>query len=295
MEKYSKSKLVAKRYILVFAFIFLVILVYFGIYLFKMLTTDKVEYYEIDRVASSASEEEAKKATPIIINNILMGGVYNGKWVDSLKYYKYSENKVGTEIDVFNEKGKNGTFKIDDIYTSSNKYDTVYVKIIKNDYISEYYALAKGVSGLNLGTKVNITKENEKEYLDKAKRAISDYNYINGSMKLQEAYNVALSFENKYTLLFVTNDGHSDKGIYSAIVAIPNIGEPFCVRYNYYKDAKNAPDFEYYSFKFVGDLNSDGVSEIIVQATREFTTSYYVLELRNGKLKQILETTIIIN
>lgn len=292
MEKYSKSKLVAKRYIIFFIIVFAIIVVYFGIYLIRILTTDKVVYSEIDRVASSCTQEEATKSTPIIINNIVIGAEYNSKWVDSLNYYKYSENKEKTEVEVFNRNGKNGTFNIDEVKSTANKYDTVYVNIIKNDYISEYYAVASGRSRLNLATKIEINEDNEKEFINKARSAVANYNYINGTMKVQEAYDVSLSYDNKYTLLFVTNDGNVNMGVYSAIVAVPNVGSPICIKYNYYKDAKNAPEFEFYSFKFVGDLNNDDLSEIVVQATREFTTSYYVIELRDGKFKQVLESTI---
>ena len=112
-------------------------------------------------------------------------------------------------------------------------------------------------------------------------------------MKLQEAYNVTIDYENRFTLLFVTNDGKAKRGVYSAIVAVSQDGnDSMCVKYNYYKDINNAPDFEIYSFKLSGDLNSDKKSEIIVQGTKEFTSTYYVLELYNGKFRQILQSSV---
>ena len=53
-------------------------------------------------------------------------------------------------------------------------------------------------------------------------------------------------------------------------------------------------DFGIYSFKFVGDLNGDDISEIIVQSTQEFTSTYYVLQLKNNDFYEILRSTILI-
>ena len=190
-------------------------------------------YENIDRSASNVSENEAANSTPIILNNIVIGGVYNGKFVDSLKYYQYSNFKDGTEVDVFNSRGKNGTFKIGKIYSSGTKYDTVYAEIIKNDYISEYYAVAKDSVNLNLPSKLELTQEQEKDYIKIAKKALVEHNYMNNTMKIQAAYNVSLTFEDKYTLLFVTNESKANKGVYSAIVAVSTLGEAKCIKYNY--------------------------------------------------------------
>ncbi len=292
MDKYSKSKLVAKRYVFAGIVVMVAVVILLALYLVRMLTTKNIVYENIDRQASNVSSEEAENATPIILNNIVIGGVYNKKWVDSLNYYQHSKFKDGIEVDVFNRKGKNGTFKIEKVYSSGTKYDTVYAEIIKNDYISEYYAISKDSAGLNLSSSIEITQQNEKEYIKQAKKAISKYNYMNNTMKIQEAYSVSLNFDNKYTLLFVTNDGKVKRGVYSAVIAIPTIGEPVCIKYNYYRNVNNAADFGVYSFKFIGDLNGDGTSEIILQSTQEFTSTYYVIELKNNNFYEILRSTI---
>lgn len=295
MDKYSKNKLVAKRYLVAVMVLLIIILICLGIYIYRLLTTKVVKYGLIDRSASSVKDEEAINSTPIIINNIIIGGVYNSKWVDSLKYVELSKFKEQTEVDIINQRGKAGTYYINKIEKRKNKYDTVYVDIIKNDYISEYYGVAKDKSSVNIANVINMSEEEEKEHIKIVKNALLKFTKMNNSVKINEAYGVSLSANQQYTLLFVSNSDSPNKGVYSAIIAVDMMGKAKVIKYNYYKDVSDAAEFEVYSFKFVGDLNSDGISEIVVQATREFTTSYYVIELKDNEFYEILSSTIVTN
>ena len=53
----------------------------------------------------------------------------------------------------------------------------------------------------------------------------------------------------------------------------------------------DASDWPIYSFKFVGDINEDGTSEIVIQETKEFEVIYDILEYRNGKFVEVLSAS----
>ena len=81
-------------------------------------------------------------------------------------------------------------------------------------------------------------------------------------------------------------------GAYSALIAYDTYtGKVDCIKYNYVRNKNKAQDFGIITLKFVCDLNSDGINELIVQDTKEFSTTYSIIEYRDGKYVQILSST----
>ena len=64
------------------------------------------------------------------------------------------------------------------------------------------------------------------------------------------------------------------------------------VKYNYVKNIKSSVDWPVYSLKFVYDLNSDNVAEILLQETTEYNIKYTVMEYRNNKFYEVLSEKI---
>ena len=80
--------------------------------------------------------------------------------------------------------------------------------------------------------------------------------------------------------------------MFSAVVYVDNNERVSLLKYNYIRDTKDASNWPIYSFKFIGDLNTDGVSEIIIQETKEFEVKYDVIEYKDNKFNEVLSTVI---
>ena len=127
MKKYSKDNLKKRtlsRVLIALLVIIIVICLTVAIYI---LIQKNYIYEKIDDNAKFVSDDVAKNSTPIIIDNVLVGGVYQKKWVDVSQFYAKSNNKSDMEIDVYTKEGKKGTYDLSSI--SQGNSSTIYSAI----------------------------------------------------------------------------------------------------------------------------------------------------------------------
>jgi len=127
----------------VIAYVFL----YFKSYIF---------FHRVDESVALVEKEIAQKSTPIIVNNIVVGGVSNGKFVTSDKYFLYSENKKDVSVKCYNTSEKIGEYKINSV---SQEKSVVYVSLEK-ELLNEYIAVPYDIETFNVLNTEEILKEN---------------------------------------------------------------------------------------------------------------------------------------
>ena len=289
MKKYSKNKLKKKRG-LKFLIVLLVILFIVGIALLSfVLLNKKVVYGKVDNSAKNVSDDIASNSYPVLINNLVIGGVYNNTWVSKDRYYNKSKNKASTEINVYTNEGKAGTYVIKTVNNnpSNNSYN---VSIDSTNLIDEYLAVRKSDNNIMQTTayrNINVSQAD----IDAVKDALSYRKLFNSSVKINSKHEVRLSDSVNGTIICATNESKKSNGVYSAVVYVDERGNASCVKYSYIKDLDDASDWPIYSFKFVGDINEDGTSEIVIQETKEFEVIYDILGYRNGKFVEVLSAS----
>lgn len=289
MKKYSKNSS-KKRTLLKFLIgLFIVFLVLSIALLIYILLNNNITYEKCNEDAKFVSEDVAKNSTPIIIDNVLVGGVYDKKWVSSDRYYLNSTNKSNLEIDVYSKSAKKGKYELTSISQATTK--TVYSVITNANLIDEYFAIAKSdTNAMNVAAKKRQTvTENE---IKMVKKALGIYRLFNTSVKITEVYDISLSQGENFTLIFATNEAGKSTGVYSAAVCVDNMNNARLVKYSYVRDKANAADWPIYSLKFVADLNLDGKNEIVLQETKEFEVKYSVMEYDKNEFKEVIGTVI---
>lgn len=289
--KYSKNKLVGKRFI-TGAVILLVILLIFAIgFIVYVNVTNNIVYENIKTDSGSVSDDIASKSTPIIMNNIILGATYNQKWVSMERYYFKSPNKEKYDVDIFTRKGKTGTFKLNEVERSED-FSAAYTTTTRPNYQDEYYAVKSESTLVAKMDKIPLDDKNTPVYQDYAKKALGLYTMLNETIKIREVYEIAIVPGEISYVITVTNDGKTNNGVYSAVIYVSNTGKASLAKYNYVKDVNKSENFAVYTTKFVADLNGDKKCEIILQETKEFNTKYSVLEYINGKFYEVLSSTI---
>lgn len=289
MKKYSKNsskKRTLLKFLIGLLVVFLVLSVALLVYI---LLNNNITYEKYNEDAKFVSEDVAKNSTPIIMDNVLVGGVYDKKWVSSDRYYLNSTNKSNLEIDVYSKTGKKGKYELTSVSQASSK--TVYSAITNTNLIDEYFAIAKSdTSAMNVAAKKRQTvTENE---IKMVKKALGIYRLFNTSVKITEVYDISLSQGENFTLIFATNEVGKSTGVYSAVVCVDNMNKAKLVKYSYVRDKDKAADWPIYSLKFVADLNLDGTNEIVLQETKEFEVKYSVLEYEKNEFKEVIGAVI---
>lgn len=288
MKKYKKNTS-KKRSILKFFIAMLVFIIVLGITaIIYIAVNNDVTYVVTSDISKDVSDDEAKMSTPIIVNNLLFGGVYNKKFVSLEKYYLHSNNKKDFEILMYGNDGKIGEYKISNIYKSSNN-NTVNVTTSKENLILEYYATEKkNTNALNKLIEVSANSND----LEISKKAIGLYRILNTSMKVSKVYETNIYGTNKIRIISVTSEPKKGMGAYSALIAYDTYTKKAtCIKYNYVRNKNKSENFGILCVKFVCDLNSDGVNEIIIQDTKEFNTKYSIMKYEKGKYVEILSST----
>lgn len=290
MGNYSKSKLKIKGWLKILIVLFVIVLILAGAFLTYVLFNNNIVYERISDVSSNASDDEATNSTPILIDNLIVGAVYDKKWISSEKYYFKSKNKSEVEIDIYNAKGKAGKFILNSI-DKSKVNSAIYAKTTNTNTIDEYLAIATGDTDImpNPASKVkNITEAD----IETAKKALGFRKIFNSSVKITEIYEAKIDGNAYSRIMFVTNETGKSTGAYSAVIYEDSTGKTKCIKYNYIRDFKDASNWPIYSFKFVADLNKDGTNELIIQETKEFDVKYDILEYKNNNFKEILSSTM---
>lgn len=290
MKKYSKNTQKKRSLVKFFIIVFAIILICIVALLLYVLLNKNIVFEKIEDSAKFVSDDVAKNSTPVIIDNVLVGGVYDKKWVSTERFYLNSTNKSNLEIDIYNKVGKKGTYELNSI--AQGNTTTVYSATTNTNIIDEYFAIAKNDNAdamrLKAIKKQNITETEIKD----VKRALGLYNLFNLTVKITEAYDISLSQGDNGVLIFATNEVGKSMGVFSAVVYVDSNNKTQLIKYNYIRDTKDASNWPIYSFKFLGDLNVDGKNEIIIQETKEFEVKYDVIEYNNNKFREVLSTVI---
>lgn len=278
-----------KRGLKVLIAIFAVLVIISVAFLLMVGLKSEITVSKIDNAAKDASDDVVKNATPIVVNNVIVGAVYNKAWVAPESYYFRNTNKT-PEIDIYNTEGKKGKFKI-----TEQAKDTggagVYAKTNNPDTASEFFGIAAGSGNvmLNPATKqLNITEADVK----RAKEALGFYRIFNSSLKIESMYDVTFDSTHRGQIVCVTNEVGKSQGLYSAVIYLADNGDKSLIKYSYIKDKKNASEWPVYTFKFVADLNQDGVNDLVIQETKEFDVGYDVIEYRDGNFTEVLSTSV---
>ncbi len=282
MKKYSKGQLKFKRVGLFLAIIFVVILVCSLVMLFGFCLKDEVTVTATSSDASKVSDDVAQNSMPIIIDNLLVGGLYNNTWVSSSKYYLKSVNKANVDINVYTKEKKAGTYILKDVYTYG---DSVFVNTSYTNYIDEYFAVPfENYSLISQFSNAEI-QDQDYSYL---KRALGTKRIFNNSINILGVYTAYIDATNSIRLICASSSSKGTfGGVYSAIIAVVN-GKPSILQYSYIKDIDDALDFPLYSVEFVADLNGDGKSEIVTREVTEFNVTYNIFEYKNSKFTRVL-------
>lgn len=286
MKKYSKGKLKLKRGIKPLIILFVALFVVSIIILLISIFSKNVVVEKIDTSPSDVSSDIAINSTPIVINNIIVGGVYENKWVAFEKYYLNSKNGEDTEVDVYSKSGKMGKYKIGKIVKDS-KVTTASTTVSKSNLTNEYFATISRDNNIMTSPAKKIINIGE-SYIKDVKKALGLYLMFNSSVKITEAYDVTLSDDNKGYIIFATNEINKKRGVYSAVVYVDLSSKAKVIKYSFISDKKNAEEWPIYSLGFVADLNNDGKNEIIIQETKEFDVKYDVIEFKNNNFYEVL-------
>ena len=290
-KTYSKGNLKKKRGLKLLITL-LVILLIIGLFLlFFVVLKKEVNIGKISDVAKERSDEVVANSTPIIVNNIVVGAVYNNEWVASESYYFRNKTKSQTiALDVYNLTGKKGKYNLTSMSKDTNS-GALYAKTDNSNTYDEFLAIASTEKNImnNPPTKqVNINEDD----INTVKDALGLLSVFNNSVKITEIYNITLDTTNRGRLIFVTNEVGKSNGGYSAVIYEDMSKKIHIIKYSYVKDMKNSPEWPIYSFRFVADLNQDGMNDIVIQETKEFKMKYDVIEFKNNKFQEVLSTEI---
>lgn len=289
MAKYKKNSNRRRNILKLFMSILLVIVILGISAIVYLAFNNNVSKFLVDNSAKNVSNEEAKNATPIIVNNILLGGVYNEKFVSVDKYFFNSTNKTGTKINLYTKDSKIGEYEISSI-KKDNVLPTVYVATSKENLTYEYFAT---ISSKNTNYKEFVETESNDDDIKRVKDSLGLYKILNTSINIHKVYDTTIKDGNKVRVILATNEPNKSIGAYSTIVIYDEFTNTVkCVKYNYVRNKKDSSDFGIISLKFVADFNNDGTNELVIQETREFEVIYSVYTYKNGEYYEVLSSSM---
>ncbi len=285
VKKYSKSGLKIKRNLKLLIALFVIIIIVCSAFLVYLHVKNSIIIEKVDINASFVNDDMAKNSNPIVIDNVILGAIYDKTWVSAERYYMMSKNKSDVSIDTYNKKGKAGNYTL----SSLNKVDTtIYTETTNTNIIDEYIAVSKTNNNIMINPATKITNVTEND-VKSVKNALGIYKLLNNSVKVTEVYDIALVPGEAYSrFIFATSEKNKSTGVYSAVVYVNPQGKARLIKYSYIKDVNNSSEWPTYSFKFNADLNQDGTNEVIIQETQEFNVKYDVLELRKNNFYEVL-------
>lgn len=286
MKNAKKKKLIP---ILV---LFIALLAISGALLLYIYTQNYITVEYVDKASSKVTSDEVSSVSPIVINNVVVGGVSDkGKWLSKDNLYGKANVSKGTELDLYGISGKMGTFEIYSTSYDQNKGIT-YAIPLKDLSDEEYIAIAKSETNIMQRslTKVEANEQDEKY----VKKALGKYRLFNNTVKVNEVYECYLNKDQKTRIISATSSGKNNFGVYS-VVAYVNGNDARIMKYSYVKNTESSINWPVYSIKFACDLNNDGNYEVILQETRELTMKYDIMEYRNNKYYEVISFEFNIN
>ena len=229
-----------------------------------------------------------------MINNVLVGGVSDkGKWLSKDNLFGKANISKGTEVDMYGQKGKIGTSKNPEPYTSLNLYTSsgcfiefiTYAIPLKDLADEEYVAISKSEDNVMIRglTKLEVSDEDTKY----VKKALGKYRLFNNTVKVNEVYETYLNSDQKTRIISATSSGKNNFGVYSVVVYVEG-NNARIMKYSYVKNTESSINWPVYSIKFACDLNKDGSYEVILQEARELTMKYSIMERRGNKYYEVI-------
>lgn len=289
MKKYSKGKMKFKR-ALIFIGIVLILMLIFGVVLLTCFCLKtNINIVEESNLATNVSDEVALNSKPIIVDNLIVGALYDNRWVSATKYYMKSNNKSDVEIAVYTKYKSAGIYKVQDVYSSNNNVfaNTSYV-----NYIDEYFATP------NTSSDVFISNFTEIQIADidynYAKEALGYLKLYNDSVVIKKVYSGNIDADTPVKIISMTSEVKGKfGGIYNGIVvAYPNKNKAELIEYSYTKDLENTDDYPLYSVEFLADINGDGKADLVTRQIKEFNVVYDIFEYQKGKFVRVLSETM---
>jgi len=283
MKKVNKKKNVKK--VIPFIIILVTVLVLSAVFLIYIYTQNYITVEYIDKASSKVSSKDVTSVSPIIINNVVVGGVSDkGKWLSKDNLYGKANISKGAEIDMYNLSGKMGTFEIYSV-SKDNEKGITYAVPLKDIMEEEYIGLGKSESNaMTRGlTKIEPTDEDEKH----VKKALGKYRLFNNTVKVNEVYEAYLGTDQKTRIISATSEGDNKLGVYSVVVFVKG-SRAKIIKYSYVKNTESSINWPVYSIKFACDLNYDDKYELVIQEARETTMKYSILEFKNDKYYEVM-------
>lgn len=236
--------------------------------------------------SENVSSVTAEGANAILLNNVLLGGVNGSTWVSAKNMFEVRRmNEI--EVTMYTNKGLLGTFNTTRFKEGKNFY---YTKTTKYPEPDEYVAVeTKNMSPILFGLdKIETTSTDQKI----VKEALGKYKFLNGSVKIVEAYQTSFADGKLGKIYSVTSNGKNMFGVYSAVI-FSSAEKTELIKYSYVKDTSLSNGWPVYSIKYVIDLNGDGKNELILQETTANAVRYIVEELKNNNsFKEVLKVSI---
>lgn len=287
MKKYSKEKLKFRRFTTLLTVLLLAMLIIGLVLLFCFCLKDKFEISNQVNNAVSVPDEVAQNSEPIVIDNLIVGALYNNSWVSATKYLK-STKKTDLDTNVYTKTTKAGEYKIKDTYSFG---DSLFVNTSYPNYIDEYFSIPGDTYALS--SQFNEVEIKEEDYKS-VKKALGINRIYNSSMNIKSVYSGFIDSSIPIRIISVTSSKKGMfGGIYSAIIIdFVDGNKSRILQYSYTKDLENSYDFPLYSVEFLADLNGDGMSEIVTREVTEFNVTYNIFEYKKGKFVKVLCETM---
>lgn len=288
MKKYSKGKLKFKRLFTFLIGLFVLLFIIGIVMLFAFCFKNKFDISSDLNGAINVSDDIASNSQPIIIDNLVVGAIYDNTWVSASKYYLKSNKKSDLDTYVYTKNEKAGEYKIKDTYTYG---DSVFINNTYPNYIDEYFSIPGNTYALTSQFKEAEIEEKDYGYV---KKALGLYRLYNSSMNIKYVHSGYIDINTPLRIISVTSSKKGAfGGVYSAIiVANLNDNKANILQYSYTKDLENSYDFPLYSVEFLADFNGDGKSEIVTREVTEFNVTYNIFEYGNGKYNKVLCETM---
>ena len=280
----AKKKSIVARLIVLLCLVLLII----GAFLLFVGIKNIIEVSKEDDSAKLVSDDVAANSTPILVNNLLLGGVYNGTWVSSERFYFKGDIKKENKIDVYTSVGKKGTYELENMTKAVNE-SSIYITTSNTNKNDEYVAVTSSSKNIMPVPAAQFKNLSDEDY-SYVKKALGIYRIYNPSIKITDAYDISIDNQVMGKIYVVTNEPGKFMGGYSAIIYRNYNGNTEIVKYSYVNNFKKSEEWPIYSFKFIADLNGDGKNEIVIQETKEFYTEYDIIEYRNGKFIEVLSS-----
>ena len=288
MKKYSKEKLKFRRFFIFLIVLLIIVLILGFVLLFAFCLNDKFDVSPQENDAINVSDDIASNSLPIVIDNLVVGAIYDNNWVSANKYYLKSNNKSELETYVYNGSSRAGEYIIKEVYTYG---DSVFVDSTYPNNVDEYFSIP--TDSYALISQFNEAQIEEVDYTY-VKKALGFYRIYNSSINITKVYSGYVNVDTPIRVISLTSSKRGlFGGVYSAIiVANVNTGKAEILQYSYTKDFENSYDFPLYSVEFLADFNGDGKAELVTREVTEFNVTYNIFEYKDNKYIKVLSETM---